>query len=41
MNKFETPVMEVVSFIVEDVVTASSISGPPPLGGDVVSPCMS
>ena len=39
MKQFEEPIVEVVNFAVEDIITESVNDGPPPLGGDVGSSC--
>ena len=40
MKKFETPVVEVIEFAVEDVITTSGgMPTPPPMGGSIGDNC--
>lgn len=40
MKLFETPVVEVIEFAVEDIITTSTSVGPPPLGGREGTSCL-
>ena len=40
MKLFEEPIVEVVKFAVEDVITESGNNEEPPLGGDIGTSCM-
>ena len=42
MKLFEEPIVEVVNFAVEDIITESSDvnDGPPPLGGRIGTNCV-